>query len=262
MPEGKTLLLVIDIGNTNITLGVYRRGEIVARWRLTTGPQRTADEYDVLLSGLFRSQGLSPMDVEGIAIACVVPPLLPTFQALSQKRFGVDPLVVKPGIRTGVRIRIDNPRELGADRLVNAVAVQRLYGTPAIVIDFGTATTFDVVSAEGDYLGGAIAPGIGISAEALFRYTAQLPRIELNLPPSSIGHNTIHSMQSGVLYGYVGLVEGLVARIEEELGTKARVVATGGLANLIASQTKVIEVVDENLTLEGLRLIYEMNRRG
>lgn len=253
-------LLVIDVGNTNIALGVYRGRKMAAHWRLATEPQRTADEYGILLSALFQDKGLSPADIGGMAIACVVPPLLPTFQTLARERFGVEPLVVGPGIRTGVRIRIDNPRELGADRLVNAVAVKELYGAPAIVIDFGTATTFDVVSAEGDYLGGAIAPGLGISAEALFRRTAKLPRIELVPPPGPVGHNTIHSMQSGVLYGYVGLVEGLVARIERELGAKARVVATGGLANLIAGQTKVIEAVDENLTLKGLRLIYEMNQ--
>jgi type III pantothenate kinase len=192
----------------------------------------------------------------------VVPPLLPAFQELCQRYLHVTPLVVGPGIKTGVRVATDDPREVGADRIVNALAVKRLYGAPAIVIDFGTATTFDVVSAEGDYLGGAIAPGIGISAEALYRYTAKLPRIELAAPKSPIGKNTVASMQSGVILGYVCLVEGMIARFQKELGGKARVVATGGLAGVIAKETTVIEAVNPDLTLEGLRLIYEMNAGG
>jgi type III pantothenate kinase len=254
------MLLVIDIGNTNIVLGVYREEELAACWRLATDVHKMADEYIVLLNSLFSNEGLSKSEVKGSAISCVVPPLLPVFQEVCRKHLQVEPLVVGPGIKTGVRILIDNPRELGADRIVNAIAVRRLYGTPAIVIDFGTATTFDVVSREGDYLGGAIAPGIGISAEALYREAAQLPRIELAIPKKVIGKNTVTSMQSGVLFGYVALVEGMVERIVEELGEETKVIATGGLAGVIAREASIIQVVNPNLTLEGLRLIYEMNR--
>lgn len=254
------MLLAIDIGNTNIVLGVYRKEELVACWRLATDVHKMADEYTVLLSNLLSNEGLSKSEMKGSAISCVVPPLLPIFQEVCREHLKVEPLVVGPGIKTGVRILIDNPRELGADRIVNAIAARRLHGTPAIVIDFGTATTFDVVSKEGDYLGGAIAPGIGISAEALYREAAQLPRIELALPQKVIGKNTVASMQSGVLFGYVALVEGMVERIEEELGEEAKVIATGGLAGVIAKETSVIQVVNLNLTLEGLRIVYEMNR--
>jgi len=254
------MLLAIDIGNTNIVLGTYREEELIACWRLATDVHKMADEYAVLLNSLFSSEGLSKSEVEGSAISCVVPPLLPIFQELCREHLQVEPLVVGPGIKTGVRILMDNPREVGADRIVNAIAARRLYGTPAIVIDFGTATTFDVVSREGDYLGGAIAPGISISAEALYRQAAQLPRIELALPKKVIGKNTVAAMQSGVLFGYVALVEGMVKRIEEELGEEAKIIATGGLARVIARETSVIQVVNPNLTLEGLRLIYEMNR--
>ncbi len=254
------MLLAIDIGNTNIVLGVYREEELVACWRLATDVHKMADEYAVLLNSLFSNEGLSKSEIKGSAISCVVPPLLPIFQEICREHLKVEPLVVGPGIKTGVRILIDNPRELGADRIVNAIAARRLYGTPAIVIDFGTATTFDVVSREGDYLGGAIAPGIGISAEALYRQAAQLPRIELALPKKVIGKNTVTAMQSGVLFGYVALIEGMTERIEEELGEEAKVIATGGLAGVIARESSTIQVVNPNLTLEGLRLIYEMNR--
>lgn len=254
------MLLAIDIGNTNIVLGVYRDEELVACWRLATDLHKMVDEYAVLLNSLFSNEGLSKSEIKGSAISCVVPPLLPIFQEICREHLKVEPLVVGPGIKTGVRILIDNPRELGADRIANAIAAGRLYGTPAIVIDFGTATTFDVVSREGDYLGGAIAPGIVISAEALYRQAAQLPRIELAVPKKVIGKNTVASMQSGVLFGYVALVEGMVARIEEELGGEGKVIATGGLAGVIARETSTIQIVNPNLTLEGLRLIYEMNR--
>ncbi len=256
----RSAILAIDIGNTNIVLGVYKGKDLVAHWRVATDTHKTADEYAVLVERFFAQHDLQFSDVEGGIISCVVPPLLPTFEEMCRKYMGIVPLVVGPGIKTGVRICTDNPREVGADRVVNALAAYRLYGAPAIVIDFGTATTFDVVSRDGDYLGGAISPGVTIAAEALFQRTAKLPRIELIAPKGAIGRNTVHSMQSGVIYGYVGLVEGLVKRIREELGEKARVIATGGLANVIAKETSVIEVVDVNLTLEGLRLIYEMNR--
>jgi len=254
------MLLAIDIGNTNIVLGTYREEELVACWRLATDVHKMADEYAVLLTSLFSHEGLSKSEIKGSAISCVVPPLLPIFQEVCREHLKVEPLVVGPGIKTGVRILIDNPRELGADRIVNAIAARRLYGTPAIVVDFGTATTFDVVSREGDYLGGAIAPGIGISAEALYRQAAQLPRIALAVPKKVIGKNTVASMQSGVLFGYVALVEGMVERIKEELGEEVKVIATGGLAGVIARESSAIQVVDPNLTLEGLRLIYEMNK--
>jgi len=209
---------------------------------------------------LFAHARHRPEQVSGIAMASVVPPLTRTFEALCRDYFGQEPLVVDVGVKTGVRIRYDNPREVGADRVVNAAAAYRLYGGPACVVDFGTATTFDAISREGDYLGGAIAPGIVISAEALFRYAAKLPRVDLVRPPRVIGTNTVHSMQSGLIFGYVGLVEGMVARFRRELGEDMRVIATGGLAETIARETKVIQVVNPWLTLEGLRMIYEMNQ--
>lgn len=254
------MLLAIDIGNTNIVFGVYHGETLIAHWRAATEARRTADEYAVLLANLFAQQELSFSNIDGCILSSVVPPLTPTFVELGERYLGTRPLVVGAGIKTGVRIRYDNPQEVGADRVVNALAAKRLYGAPAIVVDFGTATTFDCISAEGDYLGGAIAPGIGISVEALFRATARLPRIELVLPERAIGTNTVQSMQSGVLYGYVGLVEGLVRRLKKELGGQAWVIATGGLAGVIARQTPVIEAVNPDLTLEGLRLIYEMNQ--
>lgn len=256
------MLLVIDIGNTNVTLGLYEGKTLGPRWRIRTIHDRMPDEYGILLDQLFRHRGYQPDHVSGVAIASVVPPLTPVFVQVCQGYLGHAPLVVDAGVRTGVRIRYDSPREVGADRVVDAAAVRSLYGVPACVVDFGTATTFDAVSAEGDYLGGAIAPGIGIAAQALFERTAKLPRVELTRPPSVIGRNTPHSIQSGLLYGYVGLVEGMVARFRMELGPQMRVVATGGLAPLIATETKVIDVVDPWLTLEGLRLIWDLNQEG
>jgi type III pantothenate kinase len=198
--------------------------------------------------------------VSGVALASVVPPLTGIFVEMCQRYLGHDPLAVTADIETGVRVLIDYPAQAGADRILNALAAHRLYGSPAIVVDFGTATTFDAVSAEGDYVGGAIAPGLGIAAEALFSRTAKLPRIQLAAPPAAIGRNTVHAMQSGLILGYVGLIEGLVARIRAELGGRAKVIATGGLAPLLAQETEVIELVDPMLTLEGLRLIYELNQ--
>jgi len=254
------MLLCIDIGNTNIVLGVYRGEELVTHWRVATVHDRMPDEYAILLLQLFSYGGHDPTTLRGVAISSVVPPLTGTFTELSETYLGLTPLVVDAGVRTGVRIRYDNPREVGADRVVNAVAAYRLYGGPACIVDFGTATTFDAISTEGDYLGGAIAPGIRISAEALFTRTAKLPRIDLVRPPRAIGSNTVQSMQSGILFGYVGLVEGMVARFRAELGADMRVVGTGGLAEVIARETPVIEAVDPWLTLKGLRMIYEMNR--
>jgi len=254
------MLLTIDIGNTNITFGLYEGETLGPRWRIRTIHEKMPDEYGVLLDQLFHHRGYRPEQVTGVAVASVVPPLTPVFQQVCQDYLGQTVLVVDAGVRTGVCIRYDNPREVGADRIVDAAAVRTLYGTPACVVDFGTATTFDAVSAEGDYLGGAIAPGIRIAAQALFERTAKLPRVELARPPSAIGRNTTHSIQSGLLFGYVGLVEGMVARFKAELGAQTRVVATGGLAEIISRETDVIDVVDPWLTLHGLRIIYELNQ--
>jgi type III pantothenate kinase len=254
------MLLAIDIGNTNIVIGAYDGTRLLASWRIASDVQRQTDEYAVLLRGLCELRGIGLAHVRGVVLACVVPPLTETFRTLARQYLRVEPLVVEPGIRTGVRVRVDNPREVGADRIVNALAAQQLYGTPAIVIDLGTATTFDAVSAEGDYLGGAIAPGILVALEALVGRTSRLQRIELARPKTAIGRNTVAAMQSGLLFGYVGLVEGLIDRFQQELGGSAKVIATGGLAHLIAAETPKIQVINPELTLEGLRLIYELNR--
>jgi len=254
------MLFCIDIGNTNITLGLYEGELLGPRWRLRTIHDKMPDEYGIMLDQLFRHRGYRPEQVSGVAIASVVPPLTPTFQQVCQDYLKHTPLVVDAGVKTGVRVRYDNPRDVGADRVVDAAAVRVLYGTPACVVDFGTATTFDAVSADGDYLGGAIAPGIGIAAQALFERTAKLPRVELTRPPAAIGRNTPHAIQSGLLFGYVGLVEGMVARFKAELGPGTKIVATGGLAEIIARETDVIDVVDPWLTLHGLRMVYELNQ--
>jgi len=254
------MLLAIDVGNTDITLGVFEGEKLRATWHMATGIHRRADEYAALLLNLLHHQGLDTSDIKDIALCSVVPPLIATFEDLFQRYFHTSPLVVGAGVKTGVRIRLDNPREAGADRIVNAAAAHHLYGGPIIIADFGTATTFDTVSKEGDYLGGAIAPGIVTAAEALFMQAAMLPRVELTRPKHAIGTSTTSAMQSGLIFGYVGLVEGIVTRIQQELGEKTRVVATGGYAELIAKETKVIDIVNPDLTLIGLRLIYLMNK--
>jgi type III pantothenate kinase len=254
------MLLAIDIGNTNITFGVYQGETLGPRWRIRTIHDKMPDEYGILLVQLFRHRCCTPDQVTGAVIASVVPPLTPVFQQVCRDYLGQTALLLDAGVRTGVRIRYENPRAVGADRVADAAAVRALYSVPACVVDFGTATTFDAVSAEGDYLGGAIAPGIGIAAQALFERTAKLPRVELTRPPGAIGRNTSHSIQSGLLFGYVGLVEGMVARFRAELGPNTRVIATGGLAEIIARETDVIDVVDPWLTLHGLRIIYELNQ--
>jgi len=254
------MLLAIDIGNTEITLGVFDGEKLRARWRLATRIHRVADEYAVLLMNLLQHQSLKLADINEIAICCVVPPLLSTIADMCQRYFNIKPFVVGAGVKTGVRIRMDNPREVGADRIVNAAAAHRLYGGPVIITDFGTATTFDVVSKEGDYVGGVIAPGIGIAAEALYTRTAMLPRVELARPARVIGTSTTTAMQSGIIYGYIGLVEGIVSRMQKELGEKAMVIATGGYSDLIASETSVIKAVNHDITLIGLRLIHGMNQ--
>ncbi len=255
------MLLTIDIGNTNITLGLYQNETLGPRWRLATAHERMPDEYGLQFLGFLTHVGVRPRDLEGICLASVVPPLTGKIVEACRRYLEHDPLVVEAGVRTGVRILYEDPRAVGADRVVDAVAVQHLYGGPACVVDFGTATTFDAISAQGDYLGGAIAPGIGIAAEALFRRAAKLPRVELRRPPTAIGRNTVHAMQSGLLFGYVGLVEGMVARFRAELGPEMKVIATGGLAELIAQETEVIDIINPWLTLDGLRLIWGMNPR-
>ncbi len=254
------MLLCIDIGNTNITLGLYQGETLGPRWRLATDHDRMPDEFALQILGLLQMAGLSPTDVDGAAVASVVPPLTGKWLDVCRSSLRCEPLVVDAGVRTGVRVRYDDPKAVGADRVVDAVAAFRLYGGPAIVVDFGTATTFDAISADGDYLGGAIAPGIGIAAEALFSRAAKLTRVEITRPPSAIGRNTTHSIQSGLLFGNVGLVEGMVDRFRRELGGQAKVIGTGGLAELIARETPVIEILAPWLTLDGLRMIYEMNR--
>jgi type III pantothenate kinase len=252
-------LLCIDIGNTNIVLGTYAGHELTGNWRISTDRDRMPDEYGMLIWGLLQHGDQDPRAVDAICLASVVPPLTSWFEEMCERYFGQAPLVVSAGVKTGVRIRYDNPREVGADRIANAVATFRRYGGPACVVDFGTATTFDAISVEGDYLGGAIAPGPRTAVEALFLHTAKLPRIDLVPPAKAIGTNTVESMQSGLMWGYVGLVEGLVTRFRRELGPAMRVIATGGLASLIAAQTDVFEVVDTWLTLDGLRIIWELN---
>jgi type III pantothenate kinase len=254
------VLLAIDVGNSNIVLGIYDGARLVASWRAATEVLRQTDEYAVMLHGLCQLEGVELRRVSGVALSSVVPPLTETFRQLARRYLRVEPLVVEPGIRTGIRVRTDNPKEVGADRIVNALAAQQLYGTPVIVVDLGTATTLDAVSADGDYLGGAIAPGIMVALEALVGRTSRLQRIEVTRPRSAIGRNTVSAMQSGLLFGYVGLLEGLIERIQRELDGTARVVATGGLAQLLAGETSTIDVVNPDLTLEGLRLIYELNR--
>lgn len=254
------MLLALDIGNTNITAGLYEGTTLGPRWRLATRHHRTADEYGVYLVQLLAYHGLRPDAISAAVIASVVPPLTGTFVQATQQYLGQLPLVVDGLMKTGVRVMIDEPSQVGADRIVDAAAVQQLYGGPACIVDFGTATTFDAISAAGDYLGGAIAPGLSISADALFERAAKLPKVELQRPPSAIGRNTVHSMQSGLLFGYVGLVEGMITRFRHELGSDMKVIATGGLAEIIAHETSVIEIVAPWLTLDGLRIIWEMNQ--
>jgi type III pantothenate kinase len=254
------MLLAIDIGNTSTTLGVFDGEKLHATWHMATGVHRMADEYAALLLNLLRQQGLDTTDIKAVAMCSVVPPLVSTFSELFERYFNISPLVVGSGVKTGVRIRMDNPREVGADRIADAAAAHHLYGGPVIVIDLGTATTFGIISKEGDYIGGIIATGIATAAEALFTRTAQLPRVELAHPKHVIGTNTVAAIQSGIIYGYASLVEGMLARIQKELGEKAKVVATGGYAKLIAKETATIDVVNPDLTLVGLRLIYELNK--
>ncbi|RKD33867.1 type III pantothenate kinase [Thermohalobacter berrensis] len=255
------MILVFDVGNTNIVFGVYKGKKLINFWRMSTDKNKTSDEYGMIINQLFKYYGLKLSDIDAVVISSVVPPLMYTLQATVIKYFNKKPLIVGPGIKTGMNIRYDNPKELGADRIVNAIAAYEKYGGPSIVIDFGTATTFCAISEKGSYLGGCISPGIKISSEALFQRTAKLPKIELKKPEKVIGKNTINSMQSGIVYGYVGLVDYIVERMKEEMGGEIKnVIATGGLSTLIASESNTITKIDKLLTLDGLRIIYERNK--
>ncbi|MDA1349574.1 MAG: type III pantothenate kinase [Chloroflexi bacterium] len=254
------MLLAVDIGNTNITLGVFKDDELAAKWRIATDPARLTDEYALMVNQLLPYKGLSPDEVSAVSICSVVPPLTPTFVELCRTYFQVEPLVVGAGTRTGIRVLYDNPRDVGADRIVDAVAALKLYGGPAIVVDIGTAMVFDAISKDGEYLGGAIAPGISIAADALFHSTSLLRRVDLTRPPDAIGKNTIHAIQSGLVLGSADMIKGMVGRFDKELGGGSKVIGTGGLVGLLEAEANVFDVVNEDLTLTGLKLVHDMNQ--
>lgn len=254
------MLLAIDIGNTNVVIGIFDKKKLRANWRVGTNTKITSDEYAMIFKDLFGFARLEFKAIRGVIISSVVPPIPPVMVEMSRKYFDIEPMMVTDRIKTGIKISYENPKEVGADRIVNAAAAFRVYGGPIIIVDFGTATTFCAVTRKGEYLGGAIAPGVKISAEALFQRASKLPRVELSKPPKVIGADTISAMQAGIIYGYAGLVDGIVERMKKELSAKAKVVATGGLAELVAPETKTIQEVKPHLTLEGLKLIYDINR--
>ena len=253
------MLLALDIGNTNITLGAFSDDELRATGRIATDTSRMSDEYGLLLNQLLPLRGVTPGEVKSVVMCSVVPPLTPTFVELSKTFFGVTPLVVGAGTKTGIKILYDNPRDVGADRITDAAAALKTYGGPVIIVDIGTATVFDAVTKNGEYVGGAIAPGMAIAADALFHSTSQLRRVELTRPNTAIGKNTVHAMQSGLVLGYSDLINGMVARFDQELGGGSKVIATGGLASVIAEEVSIFDAVDPYLTLTGLRLIHELN---
>jgi len=253
------MLLAVDVGNTNIVIGVFDGERLAADFRLHTDDRATGDELGLQITELIQHQGVQPQDIDAVVVGSVVPALRRSVELLSQRYFGRRPMVVGPGTRTGIRIHYDDPRQVGADRIANAVAARHLYGVPAVLVDFGTATTFDAIGKDGDYMGGAIAPGIQVSHDALVSHAALLPRVELIAPPAAVGHNTTASLQSGLVFGYAGLVEGLVARFRAEIGEHAKVIATGGVVEDLARLVGVIDVIDERLTLTGLRLIHAQN---
>ena len=254
------MLLVVDVGNTNTVLGLFDGDQLVHDWRIRTVVDHTVDEYGMLIYNLYKTSRISSRKIQDIIISCVVPPMLNILEPLCQKYFNLKPLIVGPGVKTGMPIYYDNPKEVGADRIVNAVAGYEKYKKDLIIVDFGTATTFDYVSEKGEYMGGCISPGIMISSDALFERAAKLPRVELSKPKSIVAKDTVSSMQAGIMYGYAGLVDGICDRIKAEVKSNPLVVATGGLAKIVAPETKSIDVVDEMLTLEGLRIIYLRNR--
>jgi type III pantothenate kinase len=254
------MLLVVDVGNTNTVLGLFDGDQLVHDWRIRTVVDHTVDEYGMLIYNLYKTSRISSRKIQDIIISCVVPPMLNILEPLCQKYFNLKPLIVGPGVKTGMPIFYDNPKEVGADRIVNAVAGYEKYKKDLIIVDFGTATTFDYVSEKGEYMGGCISPGIMISSDALFERAAKLPRVEISKPKSIVAKDTVSSMQAGIMYGYAGLVDGICDRIKAEVKSNPLVVATGGLAKIVAPETKSIDVVDEMLTLEGLRIIYLRNR--
>lgn len=253
------MLLTIDIGNTNIVLGIFQEDNLIRHWRIVTRQDKTEDEYGILIYNLYQAAQIDFTHTREVIISCVVPPMVRIMEALCAKYFQITPIFVGPGVKTGMPIRYDNPHEVGADRIVNAVAAYEKYKQSVIVVDFGTATTFDYISPQGEYMGGAIAPGIGVSSEALFVKASKLPRVELIKPESIIGKNTTASLQAGIVYGYIAMVDGIVEKMKREVKTSPRVIATGGLAGFIAAESNTIEEVDDLLTLKGLRLIYQKN---
>ncbi|MFA7249902.1 MAG: type III pantothenate kinase [Dehalococcoidia bacterium] len=258
--SGAGHLLAIDIGNTSVAIGVFDGEDLIATFRIATDQDNFADEYAILLLGLLRTRDLDPSDIGSAIMSSTVPPLLQTFQQVCRGHFGVDPIVVGPGVKTGVRVLYDNPREVGPDRILHAVAALDRYDPPMIIVDLGTACVFDAVSRDGDYLGGAIAPGIGLASQALFSRAAMLHRVGISHPDGPIGRNTVHSMQSGIFFGYVELVRGMVRRFKEEIGEEAIVIGTGGYADLIAEEAGCFDAMEPDLNLDGLRLVYEANR--
>ncbi len=254
------MLLALDIGNTNITFGAFDGDDLKATWRIATDSERLADEYGVLLSSLLPTKGVAAADVKAVSMCSVVPPLTPVFVEMCRSYLGLDPLVMGAGVKTGVRILYDNPRDVGSDRIADAAAGFKLYGAPLIIVDFGTATVFDAISKDGEYVGGSLAPGISVAADALFHRTSQLRRVELSPPPAAIGKNTVHALQSGLILGYADMVKGMVARFDKELGGGSKVVATGGLAEVIENEAGVFDAVNPDLTLIGLNIIFHLNR--